>query len=125
MKKIVIVEDNKEIQDIYALFFAQARIDNVVIAAQVESAETAETALKKIPEIRPDLLIVDISLPGMDGISLSRLIKKKHPAIKILIASANDRETYYSKSKEAGADDFVEKINVSKIVEKTRRLLVA
>ena len=122
MKKIVIVEDNKEIQDIYALFFAQAHIDNIVIAAQVENAETA---LKKIPEIRPDLLIVDISLPGMDGISLSRLIKKKHPAIKILIASANDRETYYSKSKEAGADDFVEKINVPKIVEKTRLLLAA
>ena len=48
----------------------------------------AEDALAQIKRLSPDVVVMDISLPGMDGVEVIRQIKTTHPAIKIIILSA-------------------------------------
>jgi two-component system, response regulator YesN len=119
MKKIMIVEDSPDMQTIYKIMFKKAGLVDISIAAQVE---TAEMAIDKIPEINPDLLIVDISLPGMDGIALCRLVKKQFPNIKVLIVTGHEREVYLAPSVLAGADDFTTKSDAKEIMEKVKKL---
>jgi len=93
---------------------------NAEIVAQVEDAEKALEAVEKKT---PDLMIIDISLPGMSGIELTKQIKQKYPGIKILIATAHDPEAYLDSAKKAGADDFIQKGDAAKIREKVCGLL--
>lgn len=120
MKKILIVEDNDDVQYMYRIVFRKSTERGVAIAALVDCAEKA---FQKLTETNPDLIIIDISLPGTDGITLTSQIKKLYPHIKIIIASAYDRDVYYETAKNAGADDFVNKCDSSELLEKTYQLL--
>lgn len=93
---------------------------DIDIAAQVE---TAEEALAILPDIKPDLVIVDISLPGMDGILLISEIRRIYPDLKILIATGHDPERYLSAATKAGADGFLQKGDVGAIRAKVAQLL--
>lgn len=68
--------------------------------------ETGEDALEFIEKEKPDLIILDVRMSGMDGPQTARLIKGKYPWIKIIICtiwSENEAATYTA---EAGADDY-------------------
>ncbi len=118
MKRIGIVEDHEDMQFIYGRMFR--KIKDIEIALQTL---TAEEALAKIPTANLDLVIVDISLPGMDGISLAKELRLRYPGLKILMATGHDRMAYESASMKAGADGFVTKDDGAKLVAETCRLL--
>ncbi len=120
MKKLVIVEDREDIQLVYELIFNRCGFNNVKITAMVESAEDA---LQMLPSIMPDLMIIDISLPGMDGIELTRRIKSTYPQIMILIATGHDRDIYYSMAMQAGADEFITKGDGGDFLAKVKAML--
>ncbi len=105
MKKVFLVEDQDDIRVIYTRMIAK-RLKDVVVAG--ESA-TGEQALKDIPKIQPDLVIVDVSLPGMDGIELVRRLRKVAPWVKALILTAYERGLFLQAAQEAGAENVLEK----------------
>ena len=68
-----------------------------------------EQTLLAIEELKPDVVLMDIQMPRMDGISCTRRIKKEHPGIKILILTTFAEDDYIVDSFHAGADGFLMK----------------
>ncbi len=60
----------------------------------VGDAENGEEALEKIEQLKPDVVMTDIRMPYMDGITLSKRIRQKYPSTKILIFSGYDDFEY-------------------------------
>jgi DNA-binding NarL/FixJ family response regulator len=74
-------------------------------------------------ENSPDLLLVDISLPGMNGIEFTRKVHNDFPEIKILIVTGHEISRYYDDAIEAGAIDVISKDVVNELVERCRALI--
>ncbi len=82
-------------------------------------AEDARTALEAIESARPDILIVDVSLDGPDGIELLKAIRAKDARLPVLILSMHDESLYAERALRAGANGYIMK------QEATERVLVA
>ena len=90
---------------------------------RVRSAESAERALDTLEREQPDLLILDVMLPGKDGFELCREIRKRSP-LPILMLTAKTDTVDVVVGLESGADDYVTKPFVTKeIVARIRALL--
>ena len=72
-------------------------------------AATAEEALEGVARTKPDLALVDISLPGCDGIELTKDIKAEYPRIQVLVLSMHDESLYAQRALRAGASGYVMK----------------
>lgn len=70
-------------------------------------ATNAESCLAFLQRIRPDIILMDISLPGKSGIELCREIKEKYPAIKIIGLSTFNQRSYISKMMDNGASGYL------------------
>jgi DNA-binding NarL/FixJ family response regulator len=113
-KRVVIVDDHPLIRQGLGRLLS---IGNRFIVCG--EAGTADEALQVLRETKPDLAIVDISLPDMDGIELSKKIAAEFPASKILVLSMHDDPGTAARALEAGArgymvkQDAVEKIEMA------------
>ncbi|MFH7325771.1 response regulator [Desulfurivibrio sp. C05AmB] len=81
MKKILLVDDEESIQLLY-------REELEEEGYEIHSALTGEEALAKLDIVKPDLIILDINMPGMNGIEALRRIKEINPAIPVILCSA-------------------------------------
>jgi DNA-binding NarL/FixJ family response regulator len=72
-------------------------------------AVNGKEAVEKVQKLRPDLIVLDIAMPVMDGIEAAREIRRVAPAIKILILSLHDFHQLEVIARQAGADAFVRK----------------
>jgi DNA-binding NarL/FixJ family response regulator len=82
-------------------------------------AEDARTALDRIAPSKPDILIVDVSLDGPDGIELLKTIRSRDSAIPVLMLSMHDESLYAERALRAGANGYIMK------QEATDRVLTA
>lgn len=73
------------------------------------AASTAEEALGKLTTLKPHLILVDISLPGMDGLECVRILKEQAPQIPSLVLSAHDEKIYAERAVRAGAMGYLMK----------------
>ncbi|WP_187789481.1 PleD family two-component system response regulator, partial [Salmonella sp. S071_01786] len=73
---------------------------------QTVLAKDANTALAVLSEYVPDLIILDVMMPGIDGIELCRMIRTRHTTLTtpILVISAHAGPEYMARAKDAGAD---------------------
>jgi DNA-binding NarL/FixJ family response regulator len=117
MKKILIVEDNEDIRFLYKRMFRKEK------DIQIEEATSGETALDSIMQSRPDLVLVDISLPGISGLDLTKRVRTLYPEIRILIVTGHDTSRYYNDAISNGADDLISKEIGKDIVGKCRRMM--
>lgn len=76
-----------------------------------EAADGAE-ALQKARDLKPDLILLDIRMPGPSGLEVARLIRDEVPNIKILIMSQNDAAELMPSVREAKADSCIDKIQL-------------
>jgi DNA-binding NarL/FixJ family response regulator len=77
-----------------------------------EAKDSAET-LQKADELRPDLILLDVSMSGRDGLSTARILRQRLPAVKILIVSQHDVNQLLPCSIEAGANGCVDKARIA------------
>lgn len=103
-KKILLVEDNPTTVDVIQKELEFLGYDYVVVGDGKKAVDTASSQL-------PDLIIMDISLPKMDGLEASSLIRKnpKTQSIPILAATAGALPGDREKCLQAGCDDYIAK----------------
>ena len=121
MAKILIIEDDQFLADILMNNLSQGE------PWDLELATTGDTGLEKMRAAKPDLLLLDLVLPGIDGYEVLRQMKAD-PAladIRVLILSNLGQKTEVSKGIELGAEDFFIKSNndVDDIRRKVKELL--
>src|SRR3989338_5524144 len=99
--KILVIDDETAMLETLSSFFGNR-------GYQLMTAASAEAALKLIAEEQPALALIDIKLPGMNGVELLKVIKRDYPNIKTFIVTAYDEEN--KKAAEAiGCDAFFAK----------------
>lgn len=87
-------------------------------------AVSAEDALKEIQSLKPDVAVVDISLPGMSGIELIKHLLGFLPELKILVVSRHDEELYAERAIRAGAKGYLMKLEAGDtIVSAIRQIM--
>ncbi len=102
--KVLLVEDHKMVRLGLSLVFENcADID--LLAEADNGKQGVELALR----LNPDVVLMDIGLPELDGIQATRLIKKTNPNIKVLIFTSRDNEDDVFDSLAAGADGYIMK----------------
>ncbi|MGC2620830.1 MAG: response regulator [Acidobacteriaceae bacterium] len=79
-RRILIVDDEAEVNQSLQAIFTQH-------GYEVRIAETAEQAIETVAAWQPDLAIVDVLLPGMNGIDLSMVIRDTHPSCRLVLFS--------------------------------------
>ena len=92
----------------------------------VISARNADLAIKKVKESNPDLIILDLNLPGIGGIEVCRILKqdKKTSSIPIIMLTVKSTEMDKIAGLEAGADDYMTKpFSTAELVARTRAVL--
>ncbi len=99
--RILVVDDEPQIRR-----SLQVNLENKDYA--VVTAASGEEALESIARRKPDVVIVDLVLPSMDGIELTRRIRDQSP-VPIIVLSANGDELKKVEALESGADDYVTK----------------
>ncbi len=75
---------------------------------EVDDAKTGEEGLVKLRKFRPDLVLLDINMPGMDGFATCRLIRADQN-VAIIMLTVHDTEAAKVEALDAGADDFITK----------------
>ena len=100
-KKILVIDDEKPIADILEFNLKKEGFD-------VYCAYDGNDATEQVEEIQPDLILLDIMLPGRDGMEVCREVRKKYD-IPIIMLTAKDSEIDKVLGLELGADDYVTK----------------
>jgi DNA-binding NarL/FixJ family response regulator len=86
-------------------------------------AEEAQMAMQEIAATRPDILVVDISLNGPDGLELLKNVRTRHPHLPVLILSMHDESIYAERALRAGANGYIMKQEATeKVLEALRRI---
>jgi pilus assembly protein CpaE len=75
----------------------------------VGAARTGKEAIQLTQELSPDVVLMDINMPDMDGIAATEIIRQKMPAVKIVILSVQNDQNYMRRAMLAGARDFLTK----------------
>lgn len=101
-KKIVIAEDHTILRE-----GLKALLSSITELEVVGEAEDGREAMKLASELEPDLMLMDLSMPRMNGIEAIKEIKKHHPEIKILVLTVYKTEEYVLASLQAGADGYI------------------
>ncbi|HLC20983.1 MAG TPA: response regulator transcription factor, partial [Candidatus Methylomirabilis sp.] len=73
-----------------------------------EAAEGLE-AVEKVKRLEPDVVLMDITLPGMEGLEVTKKLKKTHPDVKVLILTMHEDRRYLYSALKAGASGYVVK----------------
>ncbi len=101
---ILIVEDDPDIRELVAYTLGKEGYETL-------QAASGEEGLKALAERKPDLVLLDVMLPGMDGLELLRRVKaaKETREVPVLMVSARGEEVDVVSGLELGADDYVTK----------------
>ena len=100
--RVLIVEDDTALADGLQRTLRQS-------GYAVDHAPNGELALRACAEEHYDLIVLDLGLPGMDGLEVLRALRKRNPTGSILLLTARDLESERVKGLDLGADDYVTK----------------
>jgi len=100
--KCLAVDDHPTVRKGLGLMFGQA--DDLEL---IGSVETGEEVVEAVERLRPEVVIVDVRLPGVDGISVVKQISEAAPEVKTVVFSAYGDKRLLSDALSAGADGYV------------------
>ncbi len=100
--RIVVVDDHESVRESICRIVSLQ--DDMVVLGE---ASDGLQALKVVERTSPDLVLVDIRMPGMDGLELIQRLRASYPQLKIVALSAHEDELYVSEALKHGADTYV------------------
>jgi len=117
--QVLIVDDHPVVRDGLTTIINHER--DMYVCGE---ADNTHQALKAVTELKPDIVIIDISLKNSDGIKLTKSIKAGHPKLSTIVLSVHDESVYAERALLAGAQAYLMKDAVSKnIVQAIRTVL--
>jgi DNA-binding NarL/FixJ family response regulator len=102
--KVLVVDDHRTFAEALALAL---RMDRGLV---VSVADGGTEGLRLVDEEQPDVVLLDVEMPGMAGIEVIRQIRQRRPDTKIVMLSAHDDELLRARALEAGAAGYVSKL---------------
>jgi DNA-binding NarL/FixJ family response regulator len=76
-------------------------------------ALSGEEAIRLTPDVRPDVVLLDFQMPGLNGIETTRRLKVAHPGLSVIIVTAHDDEAYRAAAAAAGASGWIAKTEIA------------
>jgi len=111
-KQILYVEDNED--NIYML---KRRLERK--GYQMHIAYTGEEGVQKVKELELDLILMDLTLPGISGFEAIEQIRLTNTSLPIIVLSAHAMDSYINESTAAGANDFDTKpVDLKRLIQK-------
>ena len=87
-------------------------------------AENGAKAVEKYAELKPDLVLMDITMPEMDGIQALKKIKESDPSALVIMCSAMGQQAMVIESIQAGAKDFIVKpFQADRVIEAVKKVV--
>jgi two-component system nitrate/nitrite response regulator NarL len=102
--KILVADDHPVVRK--GLHSCLARQERLKIVGE---ASDGDEALKKTRDLSPDVVLMDISMPGMNGLEVTGVLRKDHPEVKVLVLSVHNNRDYIFRIIQAGAHGFISK----------------
>jgi DNA-binding NarL/FixJ family response regulator len=102
--RVVLADDHPIVREGYRRLLERA--GGIEVVAEVEDGESAYRAFC---ELAPDVLVIDINLPGVSGIEATRRVLAREPAAKVLVFSMHEDVVFASRALQAGARGYVTK----------------
>jgi len=112
--KVLIADDHRDFRRVVHDFLNQ--LPNVFVVGE---AVDGDDALHKVEKLFPDVVLMDISMPLMNGIEATRVIKQRWPDTKVIIATTHDDPMYRKQAMDARADGFILKSSMKPSLEAT------
>lgn len=102
--RLLVVDDSPELLDVFcAVLQSQYEID------VIGKAPDGRAALELVPLLRPDLIIMDVHMPKMDGLLAASIITMRYPAVSVVLMSGDDSPELRSQASRSGAKTFISK----------------
>lgn len=102
MNKLLVVDDETEICEFLKSFFEERSF-------QVTTVSNGELALAQVDLIMPQVVLLDIHMPGIDGMNVLKQIKAKYPDMKVIMVTALETREKIEEAMRHGADNYITK----------------
>lgn len=107
MIRIVIVDDHPEVRKAWSMFLE--RHERIVVAGECANGQEA---IDRVPELNPDIILMDINMKPMSGIEATQILTQKYPGVKVIGVSFHTSSFYIKKMLAAGASGYIFKYAV-------------
>ena|SRR2546423_665126 len=106
--RVLIADDHRLFAEaLRAILSSDGRLDVVGLAA------SGDEAVQKVNELEPDVVLMDISMPGLDGVEATRQILAEHPDLQVLMVTGSDARQDVDAARTAGAAGYVTKDRIA------------
>ncbi|MBD2204075.1 response regulator [Calothrix sp. FACHB-1219] len=102
MIRVLLVDDQQAVRD-----YLRSLIEKETDLEVVGVADNGKTAITKVANLQPDVVIIDMVMPEMDGINATKIISERFPKTKVLVLSGYDKHQYIQASLNAGASGYI------------------
>jgi DNA-binding NarL/FixJ family response regulator len=114
--RILIVDDHPITRD--GLRTALSLTDEVEVVGE---ASSGEEAIKVVEDTKPDVIFMDVRMPGMNGIQATRVIRERHPQTKVILFTVDESRASISEAIQAGVSGYLLKdVGVAELVNAAR-----
>lgn len=115
-KRAVIVDDNESIRMVLRSIVRQAGLQ------VVGEARDGDSALETIERLLPDLVCLDVMMPGRDGVEVLTELRQRHPHVRVLmITGKSDRDTVETMIRQGASGIVVKPFNATRVIETIQR----
>ena len=110
--KVLLVDDHAVVRAGFKLLLTAA-VPNIEVIAE---ADRGEQAIHLYQTYQPDIIVMDLSMPGIGGLETIRRIIKRDPAVNIVVFSVHDEQVYVNRALNAGAKGYITKNSAPEIL---------
>ncbi len=105
MIKVAVIDDQNTVINIFKLFF-----ENISDISLIGSANNGQDAIKIVDEHHPDVVLIDIEMPVMNGLEAAKIITQRFTQTKVILFTSHDNKRIRRLAIQSGADGYVSKI---------------